>query len=191
MNISFGGPNLAGKEIKEEIIVIEAWCTNGRLAREMVHEGDINSPGRGFPDYIKISNITRPTLPVLPPQNDEYVWTFHTNLAANIKGLADREVLRKYLYLFDWSGYEEKNNRIESIVAVESEPVRKAYKGCFIFGIRFVVTIEEKEFKDTEDLHLFGLVLLNLFNQYVYINNYCELQFILKPSDKTLTWNLL
>lgn len=191
MNISFGGPNLAGKEIKEEIIVIEAWCTNGRLAREMVHEGDINSPGRGFPDYIKISNITRPTLPVLPPQNDEYVWTFHTNLAANIKGLADREALRKYLHLFDWSGYEEKNNRIESIVAVESEPVRKAYRGCFIFGIRFVVTIEEKEFKDTEDLHLFGLVLLNLFNQYVYINNYCELQFILKPSDKTLTWNLL
>jgi len=190
MNISFGGPNLCGKEIKEEVINIEAWCTNGRLPRDMVHEGDINCPGRGFPDYIKISNITRPTLPVLPPQDDEYVWTFHTSLAANIKGLADREVLRKYLHLYDWSGFEEKNNRIEAITAVRSEPARKLYKGCLISGIRFVVTIEENGFKDTEDLHLFGLILLNLFNQYVHVNNFCELKFLLKPSDKILFWNM-
>ena len=44
MNISFGGLNR--KEIKEEIMVIEAWCTNGRLPRDMVHEGDISSPGK-------------------------------------------------------------------------------------------------------------------------------------------------
>jgi type VI secretion system protein ImpG len=191
MNISFGGPNLYGREIKEEIISIEAWCTNGRLPRDMVHEGEINSPGRSFPDYIRIFNITRPTLPVLPPEGDEYVWTFHTSLAATIKGLADREVLRKFLQLYDWSGFKEKNNRIESIAAVKSEPVHKVYKGCLIFGIRFIITIEEKGFKDTEDLHLFGLVLLNLLNQYVQVNNFCELQFLLKPSDKTLTWNLL
>jgi type VI secretion system protein ImpG len=191
MNISFGGPNLSGKEIKEEIMVIEAWCTNGRLPRDMVHEGDISSPGKGFPDFIKISNITRPTLPVLPPQNDEYVWAFHTNLAANINGLADKELLKKYLHLYDWPGFEEKNNIIESITAVKCEPAHKVYKGCLIFGIRLIVTIEEKEFKDTQDLHLFGLVLLNLFNQYIHVNNFCELQFLLKPSDKKLTWNLL
>ncbi len=191
MNVSFGGSNLSGKEIKEEIVFIEAWCTNGNLPRDMVHEGDINSPGRGFPDYIKISNITRPTMPVLPPQNDEYLWAFHTNLAANVKGIANRDVLRKYIHLYDWSGFEEKSHRIESIVAVKSEPLRKVYKGCLIFGIRFILTIEESEFKDTEDLHLFGMVLLNLFNQYVHANNFCELQFLLKPSDKMLTWNLL
>lgn len=191
MNILFGGSNLSGKEIKEEIIVIEAWCTNGRIPRNMVHEGDINSPGKGFPDYIKISNITRPSLPVLPPENDEFILAFHTNLAANIKRLADKEVLRKYLHLFDWSGLEEKNNKIESITDVKSELVRKAYKGCLIFGMRFIVTIDEEEFKDTQDIHLFGLILLNLFNQYIQVNNFCELQFLLKPSDKILTWNLL
>lgn len=191
MNISFGGPNLYKKEISEEVISIEAWCTNGRLPRDLVHEGDINCPGRGFPDYIKIHNITRPTLPVLPPLDEEYVWTFHTSLAANIKGLADREVLRKYLHLYDWSGFREKNNRIEAIIDIKSEPVRKMYKGCLISGIRFVVNIEEKEFKDTEDLHLFGLILLNLFNQYVHVNNFCELKFLLKPSDKILSWTML
>jgi len=191
MNISFGGSNLFGKEIKEEIIVIEAWCTNGRFPRDMVYEGDINSLGKGFPDYIKISNITRPSLPVSPPENDEYVWAFHTNLVANIKRLADKEVLRKYLHLYNWSGLEEKNYIIESVTDVKSEPVHKAYRGCLIFGIRFVVTIEEEVFKDTQDLHLFGLILLNLFNQYMQVNNFCELQFILKPSDKILTWNLL
>lgn len=190
MKISLGGPNLWGKEIREEVLLIEAWCTNGMLPRDLIAEGDISSPGKGFPDYLQFSNLTRPTAPYLPPQDDEYIWTFHTNLAANITGIANCGVLRKILQLYNWADFKGKNNKIESIVDVKRESSRMIYKGSVIFGVRFIVTIEEKAFCDTGDIHLFGNVLFHFLQGYVSINNFCELRFILRPSDKIMTWNL-
>ncbi len=191
MNIILGGPQLAGREMHEENLVMEAWCTNGNIPREYIREGGITSPGRGFPDFLKITNITRPTLPFIPPANKDLLWTFQAHLAASHKGLASGEVLKKFLHLYDWSGQEGRARRIDAIGEVSSEPVDVVYKGSVIRGIRFSVALEEKAFKDVNDVHLFGSVLSCFLTHYVTLNSFCELRLVLKPSGKTLEWNQL
>lgn len=187
--IMIGGPQLQNKEVKKETLSIEAWCTNGNLPREVIHEADINSPGRGFPDFVQIENITRPTMPVYPPLADDYLWMFQTHLAATNSGLASKNVLKKFLHLYNWSESEGNKRRIEAVTDVSSKPVEKVYKGSIIRGISFMVTIEEMAFSDSGDLHLFGLVMSSFLSQYVQINTFFELQFLLKPSGSIMKWN--
>ena len=189
MNIMLSGSQLNEREIREESLVIDAWCTNGVVPRDTIQEGQITSPGRGFPDFVRISNITRPSLPFLPPRDDDFLWMFQAHLAATQSSIASKDVLKKFLQLYNWSGQEGRTRRIEAIIDVTSEPMETIYKGSVIRGIRFIVTLEEQAFKDTGDVHLFGLVLSQFLGHYVAINSFCELQFILKPTGKTLTWN--
>ncbi|MFP4242377.1 MAG: type VI secretion system baseplate subunit TssF [Chitinispirillaceae bacterium] len=191
MNIILGGPQLENRDVHEENIIMEAWCTNGNVPREYIREGGITSPGKGFPEYLRVTNITRPTLPFLPPSDKDLLWTFQAHLAASHKGIASGEVFRKYLHLYDWSGQEGRARRIESVKDVSSEPMDVIYKGSVIRGIRFTVALEEQAFKDVNDVHLFGSVLSCFLTHYVTLNSFCELRLVLKPSGKTLEWNQL
>jgi type VI secretion system protein ImpG len=189
MNLMLGGAQLKNKEIGEESLVIEAWCTNGEVPRDSLVEGQISAPGKDFPDFIKISNITRPTLPYLPPEDDELLWIFQAHLVATQGSMANRDVLKKFLQLYNWSGQEGRARRIEAIADVSSEPMECLYKGSIIRGVRFSITFEEQAFRDTGDVHLFGLVLSKFLSHYTAINSFCELKVILKPSGKVLTWS--
>jgi type VI protein secretion system component VasA len=51
------------------------------------------------------------------------------------------------------------------------------------------VTLRETDFKDSGDIHLFGLVLQEFLCQFVSINSFLELVFVQKPSGITLKWN--
>lgn len=189
MNIVLSGAQLNNKEIREESLVIEAWCTNADVPRDYIQEGQITSPGRDFPDFVRISNITRPTLPFSPPEDEDLLWMFQAHLVATQSSLGSKDTLKKFLQLYNWSGQEGRARRIESIHDVSTKPMEMVYKGSVIRGVCFVVTLEEMAFKDTGDLHLFGLVLSQFLSHYVVINSFCELQLILKPSGKILRWN--
>lgn len=189
MNIMLSGSQLNEQEIREESLVIDAWCSNGVIPRDTIQEGQITSPGRGFPDFVRICNITRPSLPFLPPRDEDLLWMFQAHLAATQSSIASKDVLKKFLQLYNWSGQEGRARRIEAIMEVTSESMETIHKGSVIRGIRFIVTLEEQAFKDTGDVHLFGSVLSQFLGHYVAINSFCELQFILNPTGKTLTWN--
>jgi type VI secretion system protein ImpG len=191
MNIQLGGAQLDKKQINQETLVIDAWCTNGNIPRESIHEGEITNPGKGFSDFLKLTNLTRPTLPVAPPLDNELLWMFQTHLAATQAGLTTKGILKKFLQIYNWSGLEGNDRRIDSISDVKSEPVESVYKGSVIRGLLFTVTLEEIAFKDNGDLHLFGFVLLQFLSHYVQLNTFCELQFILKPTGKTMSWNYI
>ncbi len=189
MNIILGGPQLENRSLSEESLSINAWCTNGDLPRDAIREGDITNPGRGFPDFLKINNITRPSSRFLPPSDNEFLWMFQTHLAATQTSLASKDVLKKFLQLYNWSNQEGRTQRIEAIVDVQNEPLDIIYNCSVIRGNCFKVTLEEKAFKDIGDTHLFGLILSQFLSHYVGLNTFCELQFILKPSGKIMTWS--
>ncbi|KMQ52591.1 type VI secretion system protein ImpG/VasA [Chitinispirillum alkaliphilum] len=189
VDIMLSGSQLDNKQIREESLVIEAWCTNGNVPRDHIREGDINCPGRGFPDFVSASNITRPTLPFFPPSNHDLLWRFQAHMAATQISLASKDVLKKFLELYNWSAQEGRTRRIESITDVESEPVDAVYKGGVIRGVKFKITLEEQAFIDSGDLHLFGLVISRFLSQYVSINSFCKVEFILKPSGKIVKFN--
>lgn len=183
-----GGPQLSGGTLTEENLSITAWCTNGELPRDTVRVGDIQRPGRGFPEHVRITNITRPTLPCAPPDRGEYLWMFQSHLASTWASLASAETLKSVLRVYDWSGQEGRSRRIKAIEHVRSEPCEEVVGGAIMRGVQVTVTLAEKEFRDSGDVHLFGLVLMRFLQQYVSINSYVGLVFVLKPSGRTMTW---
>jgi type VI secretion system protein ImpG len=195
--LAFGGDLLSdgddgkSKEIRQENCSIEAWCTNGILPREEVREGGINKPGANFPDYVTFVNITRPTLPLPPPGDDDYLWTFLSHLSSTLTTLSSPDPLKALLRLYDWSGSEGRGRKIESITDVSSKPVDYIVNGSSVRGIEFTVSLLEANFLNSGDVRLFGEILKEFLAQYVSINTFLELVFVLKPSAATIRWNSL
>jgi type VI secretion system protein ImpG len=189
--LSVGGDQLAAEELPEETLSIEAWCSNGVLPREEIREGGVGKGGSGFPDYVMLSNISRPTLPCRPPDEDSYLWAFLSHLGGTLGTLASVDALKALLRLYDWSGAGGRTRRIDAIAEVSSAPVEKCVAGSIVRGIELTVTIAEAQFHDSSDLHLFGEVLGRFLSYYVTINSFLRLVFVLRPSGTELRWDSL
>jgi len=189
--LSVGGSQLTGDAVREESLSLEGWCTNGIIPREEIREGGISKPGSGFPDYIMFSNITRPAMPFPPPEVDDYLWAFLSHLGSNYLTLSSAETLKAFLRVYDWSHSESRKRRIEAISEVRSRPVEAMAAGSVVRGIEFTVTVADAEFSDSEDLHLFGMVLKEFLSHYVTINSFLKLTFVLKPSGGRMEWDTL
>jgi len=189
--LSVGGSQLTGDAVREESLSLEGWCTNGIIPREEIREGGISKPGSGFPDYIMFSNITRPAMPFPPPEVDDYLWAFLSHLGSNYLTLSSAETLKAFLRVYDWSRSESRKRRIEAISEVRSRPVEAMAAGSVVRGIEFTVTVADAEFSDSEDLHLFGMVLKEFLSHYVTINSFLKLTFVLKPSGGRMEWDTL
>ncbi len=190
--ITLGGGRLGSEgDIREENLSIEAWCTNGIIPREEIREGGITNPGTGFPDYVSFTNITRPTLPAMPPKNDDYLWMCISHLGSTYTTLSSPDSLKALLHLYDWSNAEARARRIEAITDVSSQPLERIVNGSALRGVEFTVSLVESQFLDIGDVHLFGQVLKEFLSQYVSINTFLDLVFVLKPSGATIRWESL
>ncbi len=190
--IMLGGDRLGGQcadAVREESLSVESWCTNGILPREEVREGGITNPGAGFPDYVSFTNITRPTLPAMPPKSDDYLWMCIAHLGSTYTTLSSADSLRSLLRLYDWSNAEGRARRIEAITEATSKPVERIVNGSALRGVEFTVSLTESQFLDMGDAHLFGLVLKEFLAQYVSVNTFLDLVFVLKPSGSSMKWS--
>jgi type VI secretion system protein ImpG len=189
--LAIGGRKTSGADpAGEENLSIEAYFTNGALARDELREGGIAFPGSDFPNAVSFTNITRPTLPCQPPA-DEHRWTFLAHLGATYSSIASAESLKAFLKLYDWSGSEGRKRRIEAIKEVSLQPSETLFRGSLIRGVKYTVTIDEAAFADLSDLHLFGEVLSGFFSHYVSINSFFDCELSLRPSGRTLAWESL
>ena len=195
--VSFGGDLLSDAakgqagQLREENCTIDAWCTNGVVPREEIRDNGINNPGVNFPDYLTFVNITRPTLPVSPPPEGEYLWVFLSHLSSTFTSLSSPATLKPLLRLYDWSGSEGRGRKIESITEVSSKPIERIVNGSSIRGVEFTISMLEANFLDTGDARLFGEVLKEFLAQYVSVNTFLELVVVLKPSGAAIRWNSL
>jgi len=189
--IALGGEHLDSGDIREENLSIEAWVSNGVLPREEIHEGDISKPGAGFPDYIMFSNITRPSLPSKPPGSDEYLWVFLSHLSATYASFGSADILKAFLRLYEWSHTEGRARRIEAISEVTYRPIESLVGGSILRGIEFTIAIQEGNFQDCDDLHIFAEVLKTFLSQYISINSFLDLVVVTKPSGRQMQWSSL
>jgi type VI protein secretion system component VasA len=74
---------------------------------------------------------------------------------------------------------------------VSSKPVERIVNGSSLRGVEFTVSLTESQFFDMGDAHLFGLVLKEMLSQYVSVNTFLNLVFVLKPSGAEMRWNSL
>ena len=189
--ITIGGNQLKDGSLRDENLSIEAWCSNGILPREELREGSISKPGQDFPDFVMFTNITRPTLPVQPPADQDYLWVFLSHLGSTYSSFASADSLKSFLRLYDWTHSEGSTRRIDAITNVSITPTESLFNGGLLRGVKFTIDIQEAQFVDSGDLHLFGAVLKEFFSHYVSINSFLELVIVSKPSGKKMRWNTL
>lgn len=189
--ITIGGKQAEEGVLSEENLSIEAWCTNGVLPREELRDGSISRGGQDFPDFVMFTNITRPTLPCLPPPGEEHLWVFLSHLGATYSSFSSAESLKAFLRLYEWSHSEGRTRRIEAISDVTMRPVESLFGGSIVRGIEMAISLQEAEFVDSGDMFLFGEVLKEFLAQYVSLNSFLELVIIARPSGEALRWNSL
>lgn len=177
--------------MRPESLSIVALMSNGPLPREEIRENGLTRPGSGIGDYVRITNITRPTYPTTPPAQEDFLWMFLAHTGATYSSLADKDTLKTCLRLYDWSRNVGRAARIEAIYEVLAKPQDAVVKGSVVRGVRFSITLTESHFADMNDMHLFGLVLREFLAHYVSLNSFVEVALIGRPSGDTMVFSSL
>jgi len=178
-----------GLELNEESLSIDILCTNGNIPREELDEGEICKPGRGFPDSISFHNIIRPALSILPPSDQDYLWSFIAHVGALHSSFSTAVSLKSILRLYNWNNSEINSMRIEAIKSVTLKPVDMVYLESIVRGIEYTIEIDENIFPDTGDICLFGEIIKEFLSSHISINSFLKLIMVLKPSEKKILWN--
>lgn len=178
-------------DLAEETLSVRAYCTDGELPRVELREDSINSPGRDLPDFVTFTNITRPTLPFLPPEEKNFLWIFLSQLSAGWSSFSSAEHLKNILSIHEWSQDEANLRKIKSISKVNIRPAEQVFRGGIIRGVEYCIHIQESLFPFPQEIHLFGEVLAEFLSKYICINSFLLLSIEFKPSGKCFKWNSL
>jgi type VI secretion system protein ImpG len=181
-------PSAGAGQPREESLTIGAWCHNGILPAEELKEGGISRPGRNFPDFIGISNLTRPTLPCAPPENADRHWLFLGQLCSSQSLLGSAEALKGFLRLHAWSGNEARNRLLEAIDRVQIDPTETMAGGSAVRGVRVTLSMAAGQALDACELQLFGTVLQEFLRQFATVNTPIELQIDHQPAGQPIRW---
>ncbi len=115
-----------------------------------------------------------------------------THLTVSYTSLAEGEVLKSILSLYNWSPEVNNPNRkkIQGIIKVQPpRPTSILRNQALIRGIEFRMEIEAANFENGEgDIELFGLVLSRFLSQYVTINSFVILSIKETGTGKQYTW---
>jgi type VI secretion system protein ImpG len=177
------------EDYKEEYISISLLCTNSSLPRKEIKEGDICNPVSDFPDFIRFSNLTRPTTPLFPPHKKLFLWTLLSHINMNFKTLCSRETLKEVLSLYDWKQSGTNRKLIQGVLGVSAAKKDFMMGGQLIHGTEITVTFKDGTFNEAGEQNIFGKILLTFLSQYASINYLVALRFISEPSGLTYTWD--
>jgi type VI secretion system protein ImpG len=177
----------------EEVLSIDVLATNRSLPAGL-QLGEISTSPRGTSSFAPFKNIAPATVPVRPPLGGELHWRLLSHMALNRTSLADAEVLRATLALYNFQKLSSPTAgranelRIEAIRRVRSEPVTRLLEGAPVRGVRISVEVEEQRLGTVGEAFLFGCILDELFATHVPLNSLVELHLILQPSKVDFRW---
>jgi len=175
---------------EKEVLSISIRATNRNTSREYLQEGLLNIPGQDVPDFLKVSNISQPSLYLNPPldRGKDYYWKLLSHLSLSRTSLGSAIELREMLNLYNWIGSDSNTRRIRGIRSVSWAGKDLIVRGGVLRGAEVTIEVAEDHFPDEGDLCLFGLVLSEFFSMYATINSFIHLKMIGKPSEKMYEW---
>lgn len=175
----------------KETLSCEITASNGDYPRRYLREHSISTPPSGFPSYASFRNITRPSQVYEPPDRQRYRWELISHMSLNFNSLARPGVLQRILRMYEWTGDEQNQRRIDAISDAVLESVERIQRGALMRGVRIKLNVEEKGFRSISDIYLMGCVLHRFFAMYASINCFVETVIHCHPSHEELTWKPL
>lgn len=164
--------------------------TNGQLPRKALQSTVLDTIKAGEQSGLRVRNLTAPSLPCYPPNQDRFHWRVLSHLGSNFLPMLDNaEVLRGTLALYDWTGTELNRRRLAAIVDVRHHLIQRFEKGFLLRGVDIEVTLDSDGFCGQGDIALFGEMLSRFFALYADIHLFNQLTLILQPTGKIMRWN--
>ncbi|MDR2592412.1 MAG: type VI secretion system baseplate subunit TssF [Chitinispirillales bacterium] len=188
LKLSMNGRQTEEGRLIRETLHVEAWQTNGALARKRLTEGGtLCKAAPDFPDYISFTNITKPSPPVNPPSGDKYLWAFLSHMSSAYTNFGDAERLKELLRAYDWGGRAELRPEIEAIRSVSVKPSDMSVGKAVIRGAEINVVVDENAAPE-ESLFLLGTVLARSLSCMASINTFLKLIIAMPVSGKSYEW---
>lgn len=138
---------------------------------------------------MTVRNLSAPTLPCYPPDQDRFHWRVLSHLGSGFLSLMDNaEVLRGTLALYEWTQSEMNRRRLEAIIDVQHSETERFEQGYLVRGVQIAVTLDSAGFAGRGDICLFGEMLSRFFALYTDIYLFNRLVIILQPTGERLEW---
>ena len=172
---------------------VELTCTNGRIA-SFLKTGDISRATERSPEYALFENINAVSnsLPAIDCRSSH--WHLINSMRVNFDTLLDVERLKALLYLYDVPAKHDKHQesigakKIESILNVSSERIRKLWRGCVYPGLKITIETHSGNFTSDGELFLFFGMLNRVLNIFVSFNTIIVLQVTDINSGRSYHW---
>lgn len=175
-------------KFREQTLSCEITASNGHIPRAHLQIGSITTPGADCPGFVSLRNITRPTRMLVPPDRDAFQWSLISHLAMNYASLADTDVLRRLLNLYEWTQEESNRRRIKGLEVESCKPATMVRHGALMRGTEFNLLMEDAAYGSIADSFLLGLVLHRFFCSYASINSFTRTRLHTQPSNMEFQW---
>ena len=176
--LSFGTPVDAGRPPEADVVSVDMLATNGKLANAL-RAGEIRIPTPTSP-VATFKNLFAVTQHVSPPIGRELQWRVVAHSAMGLRSLADRDVLRAALDIYNLHALVDRQAaranelRVAAVKDVRVTPSERLVRGSLVRGVAIDVDLDEGGFAGDGDLYLFSAVLDRMFASYVSLNSFSK-----------------
>ncbi|PHI31719.1 type VI secretion system baseplate subunit TssF [Budvicia aquatica] len=179
----------------DETISVRYICTNKDLPSHL-RIGDISTlVSKKTTGSVLLTNITRPTMQLLPMLDESQYWTTISKLAQNYKSLLNPDSLKQILLSYDFPAMHNRQSeksalkKLSGIQKIETQQAeRKIANGLVVRGSETSLYIKQSVFNSEGELYLFGTVLAQFFSQYATLNSFHLLTMVNTDNQERYTW---
>ena len=180
--LSFGSPQDVNALPEFDVISINATCTNRRLPTQL-KVGDLRVPTATSPAVATFTNLCGVTPPLSPPMGRELQWRVLAHMAMSYRSLADLEVLRAVVDLYNFQAIIDRQAsranqlRLQAMKEVRVRPrPDRLYRGAPVRGVVATdIELDEGGFTGEGEMYLFASMLNEMFASYVSLNSFTQL----------------
>ena len=170
----------------EEVIVVDALCTNRDLPAKLQQAGEkLAFDWMMAAPLERVRCVRLPTAPLRMPSRRGLNWRLVSQLSLNHLSIADGQLgkaaLQELLRLYDYSDPEAgqqlaniNKQTIDGLVGVEHRRVVGRQGGTFCRGIEVTLDFDESKYS-AYGMYLFAAVLERFFALYASLNSFSQL----------------
>jgi type VI secretion system protein ImpG len=190
-HLSFPDPPMPGEP--SERLLVEIMCTDSSLP-EGLNQGDISVGTKDSPELTTFANITKPTQYIDPPLTGETLWKLLAHSSLNYLSCINAENLKETLGLYvsstgrDQPATVANLTKLEGIIAVERQTVRRMIRGSMTLGWEIKVTADGDHFEGIGGLILFGYILERFLREYCAKHSFIRLIIEERKTKNILSW---
>jgi len=177
--VAFGTHEDGGVFPEVDVVSMDLLATNREVASAL-RPGEISVPTPGSPPALAFRNLTAVTPYVPAVVGRELHWRMVAHAAMGLRSLANAEVLRAALDVYDLPALVDrraaraKELRMAAIKDVRVTPAERLFRGAIVRGVNIEVDVDEAGFLGDGDVFLFSAILDRLYASYVSINAFSK-----------------